>query len=111
LPTGTTNSFTYLDGQVRTWKNERGLLVTNTWDKLHRLVSGADAEGYISNVFTRLDRTATRDKLGNWSYFGYDRLGNLVATTNANQEVSIASYCQCGSLDWVRDSLNNYTYY
>src|SRR5205814_959809 len=96
---------------VYVYQNERGLNVTNVWDKLQRLVSAADAEGYISNVYTRLDVTATRDKMGNWTYLGYDPLRNLIATTNANQEVSLASYCSCGSLNWTRDPLNHYTYF
>ncbi len=34
-----------------------------------------------------------------------------VAFTNANQEVTLAQYCQCGSLDWVRDPSQKYTYF
>ena len=99
-----TNSFTYTNGLVYTWKNERGMLVTNTWDKLQRLVSRADQGGYISNVYSRLDLSASRDKLGNWTYFGYDPLRHLVAVTNANQAVSQASYCSCGSLTSLTDA-------
>ena len=111
LQIGRTNSFTYTNGLVYVWQTERGLRVTNTWDKLQRLVSRADVDGVISNVYTRLDLTAARDKLGKWTYFGYDPLRHLVAITNANQEVTLASYCSCGSLEWTRDPLNNYTYY
>jgi RHS repeat-associated protein len=106
-----TNTFSYTNGLVYVYQNELGLRVTNVWDGLRRLVSAADAEGYVSNVYSRLDLAANRDKLGNWTYFGYDPLGNLIATTNANQEVSLASYCSCGSLLWTRDPLNHYTYF
>jgi RHS repeat-associated protein len=108
---GRTNSLTYINGLVYTWQNERGLTITNTWDKLQRLTSQADQEGYIANVYTRLDKTATRDKLGNWTYLGYDPLQHLVAVTNANGEVTLASYCSCGAMDWMRDPLGNYTHY
>ena len=108
---GRTNSYTYTNGLVYTHQNERGLVTTYTWDKLQRMTSQSDQEGYISNVYTRLDSTATRDKLGNWTYLGYDPLQHLVAVTNANQEVTLASYCSCGALESVRDPMNNYTYY
>ena len=111
LQIGRTNSFTYTNGLVYVWQNERGLRITNTWDKLQRLVSQADREGCISNVYTRLDLTATRDKLGNWTYLGYDPLQHLVAVTNANQEVTLAAYCSCGAMDWLRDPLGNFTHY
>ena len=108
---GRTNSFTYTNGLIYTWQNERGLTTTYSWDKLNRMTSQSDQEGYISNVYTRLDLTATRDKLGNWTYLGYDPLQHLIAVTNANQEVTLASYCSCGALESVRDPMNNYSYY
>jgi len=108
---GRTNSYTYANGLVLTHQNERGLVTTYAWDKLQRLISQSDQEGYVSNIYTRLDLTASRDKLGNWTYLGYDSLQHLVATTNANQEVTLASYCSCGALEWLRDPLGNFTYY
>lgn len=108
---GRTNSFTYTNGLIYTWQNERGLTVTNNWDKLQRLVSQADREGVITYVYSKLDLTALQDKLGNWTYYGYDPLQHLIAITNANQEVTLASYCSCGALNWSRDPMGNYTYY
>ncbi len=106
-----TNSFTYTNGLIATWQNERGLTTTFTWDKLNRMVSQSDSEGYVSNIYTKLDLSASRDKLGNWTYYGYDALQHLVAVTNANQEVALASYCSCGALNWMRDPLGYFTYY
>ncbi len=106
-----TNNFTYTNGLVFTHKGPLGLITTNLWDKLQRLQASYDSEGYISNVYTRLDLTAIKDKLGNWSYFSYDPLRRPIAFTNANQEITLAQYCQCGSLDWVRDPLQKYTYF
>jgi RHS repeat-associated protein len=111
LQIGRTNSYAHTNGLVSTWTNERGLATTYAWDKLNRLVLQSDQEGYVSNIYARLDLTATRDKLGNWTYFGYDPLQHLIATTNANQEVTLASYCSCGALEWQRDPMGNFTYY
>ena len=108
---GRTNSFTYVNGLISTWQNERNITTTFAWDKLNRLVSQSDSEGYASNVYTKLDLTASRNKLGNWTYYGYDPLQHLVAVTNANQEVFLASYCSCGALNWSRDPMGFYTYY
>ncbi len=52
----------------------------------------------ISNVYTFLDRTATSNRLGYWSYFGYDVERHLIAETNANGVVTRYSYCECGAL-------------
>ncbi len=111
VQTGRTNSFTYLNGKVHTWQNERGLVTTSTWDSLQRLITKSDSEGYVSNVYTRLDLTGSRDKLGNWTHYGYDALQNLVAVTNANSDIALSSYCSCGALEWTRDAITNYTYY
>jgi RHS repeat-associated protein len=111
LEIGRTNSYTYSNGLVKTATNERGLITTYAWDNLQRMVSKADTEGVISNVYTRLDLTATEDKTGHWSYFAYDPLQHMVAITNANNEVKLASYCACGALEWTRDAITNYTQY
>jgi len=111
LEIGRTNSYTYLGGLVKTFTNERGLVTTYTWDNLQRLVSKADSEGNISNIYTRLDLTDVKDKMGNWTHMGYDALQHMVAITNANKEVKLSSYCSCGALEWTRDAITNYTHY
>ena len=55
LQIGRTNSFTHTNGLVYTWLNERGLTTTYAWDKLNRLTSQSDQEGYVSNLYTRLN--------------------------------------------------------
>ena len=109
LELGRTNAITYTNGLIVTALNERGVTTTYTWDKLSRLITQSDSDGYTSNVYSRLDLVASRDKLGNWTYFGYDPLQHLVAITNANQEVTLASYCSCGALNWTRDPMGFYT--
>ncbi len=111
VETRRTNSFTYADGLVLTHQDEYGRRSTNLWDKLQRLTRQSDAEGYISNRYDRLHLGGQRDKLGRWTEFGSDALVRRIAVTNAAQEVSLASYCACGSLDSLRDPLGNFTYY
>lgn len=112
LELGRTNSYTYQNGLVRTETNERGLVTTYTWDNLRRLLSKSDQEGYVSNVYSKLDLTAVKDKVGNWTYYGYDPLRHMVAiTNNANKDVRLASFCSCGALEWTRDGITNYTVY
>ena len=108
---GRTNSYTYTNGLVHTWTNERGLVTTYTYDKLNRITSQSDQDGVISNVYNRLDLAATCDKDGKWTYFGYDPLQHLTAITNADQAVTLASYCSCGALEWIRDPMGKFTIY
>lgn len=43
------------------------------------------------------DLTATKDRLGHSTHFGYDTLRRKVAETNANGVLTRYSYCDCGS--------------
>jgi RHS repeat-associated protein len=91
--------------------DDRGLTVTNTWDGLNRPTSMVFPDGTsISNVYYRLDLVATKDRLTNWTYFGFDGLQHLTAVTNANNAVTTYSWCGCGSLNSIVDALANYTY-
>lgn len=108
---GRSESFTYTNGLVYTHTDALGLTRTNTWDALQRLISVADANGYISNIYTRLDLTATRDKLGNWKYFTYDSLRQKIGETNELGRATTYSYCDCGALGSITDALGNVTSY
>jgi YD repeat-containing protein len=107
-----TNSYTYSNGLVATHSDALGLSVTNSWDHFQRLISRAYPDGtYTSNQYTSLDLTAVKDRLGNWTYYGYDALRHMVAATNALHNYMLFSYCSCGALESARDALANYTYY
>jgi RHS repeat-associated protein len=107
-----TNSFTYTNGLVFSHIDERGLAKTNYYDALQRLIATRFPDGtYLSNVYTRLDLTATRDRLGDWTYFGYDSVQQQTSVTNARGHVTTYNYCNCGALDSVSDALNNTTYF
>jgi RHS repeat-associated protein len=121
-----TNSYTYTNGLVYSHTDERGLTTTNTWDSLSRLVSVTYPDSTtVSNCYflfggatysggsgstNILDCTATKDRLGIWTYFAYDSLRHLIAVTNALNHVTQYAYCNCGTqLGSVTDALTNIT--
>lgn len=90
--------------------DDRGLSWTNTWDGLNRLTSTAYPDGTsISNVYYRLDLVAAKDRMTNWTYYGYDGLDHLSTVTNANSAVTTYSWCGCGSLTAILDAQLNTT--
>jgi RHS repeat-associated protein len=98
-----TNSYSYLNGNILVQTNELGLVITNTWDALNRLISVQYPDGTtISNVYDKLDRVATKDRLNQWTYFGYNSLRQLTAVTNANNQFTLYDYCNCGSPSEIR---------
>ena len=86
------------------------LWLTNSWDGLNRLTGTVFPDGTTtSNRYTRLDLTGQKDRLGNWTAFGYDELQHLTAITNALTNVTLLSWCGCGSLQTIIDALNHPT--
>jgi RHS repeat-associated protein len=103
-----TNSFAYTNDLPYIQTNALGLITTNTWDNLNRLTSTEFPDGTtVSNVYTILDLTATKDRLGNWTYFVYDDLRRNTSITNALNNVTVFSYCTCGALEYTVDAANN----
>ena len=94
------NSFAYHgNGLLYSRTNERGLTVCTYWDNLQRLLSTWYPDlTTISNCYTALDLTATKDRLGYWTQYSYDSLRHLTNLVNANGVVSRYTYCSCGSL-------------
>jgi len=87
--------------------DDRGVTVANTWDGLNRLTSTRFPDGTsVSNVYNRLDLAAAKDRLGNWTYYVYDGLQHLTTITNANNAVTLLSWCGCGSLNQIFDAVN-----
>ena len=111
LQIGRTNSFGYTgNGLIGAFTNELGLNVSATWDNLLRLTSAHFPDGtYVSNRFDRLVLGGVRDRLGNWTTYGHDGARHLTSITNANNAVTLLSWCGCGSLTDILDPLNNDT--
>src|SRR6266496_1188080 len=101
-----TNSFTWnSDGTMRSHTDERGLAVTNYWDGLRRLTGILYPDNStVSNVYTYLDLTAVKDRMGNWTYYGYNSLRQLTAVTNANNVITRYGYCDCSALTFVTNA-------
>ncbi len=84
------------------------LWTTNAWDNLNRLTGVAFQDGStISNIYTVLDLTAQKDRVGNWTYYNYDGLEHLEFITNALKNVTHLSWCGCGSLTSIQDPVNS----
>jgi RHS repeat-associated protein len=106
-----TNSFGYTtNGLIGSLTNELGLNLAATWDNLLRLTSIQFPDGtYISNLFNKLDLAGQQNRLGNWTYYGYDGARHLTSITNANNGVTQLSWCGCGALTGIIDALTNAT--
>ncbi|HEY5911514.1 MAG TPA: RHS repeat-associated core domain-containing protein [Verrucomicrobiae bacterium] len=93
-----TNSFSYTNGNVWIHTNELGLVTTNLWDNLRRLLSVAFPDGTtISNTYSKLDLTGAKDRLGHWTWYGHNSLGQLTSITNVNGQITRYDYCGCGA--------------
>jgi RHS repeat-associated protein len=107
-----TNAFTYSNNLVHTHTDARNLTVTNTYDALQRLTRVDFPDGtFITNSYDKLDLVRTVDRMGFTNSFGYNAVRQLVAGTNALGHFSLYDYCSCGSLNWVRDAGNNYSWF
>jgi RHS repeat-associated protein len=94
-----TNSYTCNNGLVYSHTDERGVITTNYFDALQRLTGMGFPDGTTtSNLYTALDLTAAKDRLGNWTRFLYNSIRQKIAETNANGIVTGWTYCNCGAL-------------
>jgi RHS repeat-associated protein len=108
----TTNSFTYVNDLVASSVDSRGLSITYSWDNLNRLTGMTYPDGStVSNIYSILDRTATKDRMGNWTHFAYDALERLTNEINSLNNVTRYNYCTCGSLESIVDAETNSTQY
>jgi RHS repeat-associated protein len=93
-----TSTFTYTNGNVLAHTDELGLATTNTWDDLNRLVNTGYPDGTtVSNLYDKLDVVGVKDRLDQWTHYGFNPVRQLDAITNANQQVTLIDYCSCGS--------------
>jgi YD repeat-containing protein len=100
-----TNSYTWTNDLVWTHTDPLGLLTSNTWDNLQRIVRVDYPDGTaVVNAYANLDLVQTTDRLGYTTSSGYNTIRQLVAVTNANGVVSRYGYCSCGSLQAVTNA-------
>jgi YD repeat-containing protein len=111
LEIGRTNSFTYTNNLVATRTDERGVTTTYTYDNLQRLTSVSDPRGAVTYTYDKLDLVRVVDRLNFTNTFVYDNVRNKIAETNALGRATIYNYCNCGSLDSIRDAAGNYTHF
>jgi RHS repeat-associated protein len=121
------NAFTWSGTNwcVQSHTDARGLTRTFGWDRLGRLTNVAYPDstslvysyelppGYGFNTsgsaIPILDRTGIRDRMTNWTRFGYDRLGRVTSITDANTNTTWFTYCGCGSPAHVTNALGKVT--
>ena len=83
-----TNTYTWnSDGTLRSKTDPRGLAVTNYWDNLQRLTGVLYPDNTtISNIYTWLDVTASKDRLSHWTYFGYNSIRQKIGETESGEK-------------------------
>lgn len=112
IESGAVSRFTFNNGLPSSSAGPLGLELRYSWDKLDRLTGiGFPDNTYITNIYNRLDLTARKDRLNNWTRAGYDNMRQLSSVTNARNFTTRYYYCTCGALDDVYDPLNNQTHF
>jgi RHS repeat-associated protein len=89
--------------------DERGLTSTNLWDGLNRLIRVADARGFITNVYDRLNLVSVVDRMGFSTKYEYNGFRQVLRTISANNRTNSYNYCTCGSLESSTDPGGNST--
>ena len=109
------------DGRLTSHTDWRGLTRTFLYDGLDRLLRTTWPDTTYSEVsYTRtvggqpqviMDPVTIRDRLGKVTTYGYDGLRRRIAITDARNNTTSISYCDCGSVSQVTDPLGNKTIY
>ena len=120
-PVSRTETEVWLSGNRTSHTDWRGLTRTFEYDGLNHLTKTTYPDTtYTQTSYTRtvgglpqtiLDPAGRRDRLGNWTYYGYNGLRQLTVVTNARNFITWFGYCSCGALGTVTDPLGNVTTY
>jgi len=103
-----TNRYTWFNGYLLAHQDPRGLTRTFTYDALGRLtrIDYPDST-YVEQVYTNgagamlLDRTGSRDRLGNWTRFEYNGLRQVTRILDPLLRETRYTYCGCGGPESV----------
>jgi YD repeat-containing protein len=108
---GATTDFAYDGkGRLQTVTESDGYAVTAAYDDLDRPTSLTYPDGtFEQTVYTRLDATDQRDRLGRWSHFFYDAVRRLALTRDPLGNMITQQWCNCGVLDKLIDANGNTT--
>ncbi len=100
-----TNAYSYAKDLVALHTDERGLTTAYYYDDLQRLTTEVDPRGTNSYFYDKLDLVKTVDRMGHIHSFGYNRLRQKIAETNALGVVTTYGYCLCGSPTYVTNAV------
>jgi RHS repeat-associated protein len=110
--THATNTYNFTNGLLAAKTDALGLGTYYVWDNLERLIGISYPDNTsISNVYTRLDLTGQKDRLGNWTHAQYNELRQMTSFTDRNNNTTHLTYCQCGGLESITDPQTNTTTY
>lgn len=110
LSAGATNSLAFTNGLLMAQTNALGLVTTYAWDDLERLltVRFPDNTG-VTNFYDRLNLGTNYDRLGQWTRYTPNALGQVTNVLDSAGRRTQVSYCSCGSVDTVTDPVNGST--
>jgi len=108
---GATTDFAYDGyGRVYTLTESDGYALTTDYDNLDRPTRRTYPDGtYEETLYTHLDATDTRDRLGRWTHFLYDNQRRLLLMRDPLGRTVTQQWCSCGVLDKLIDANGNAT--
>ncbi len=109
--TGATTTYEYDGfGRVSRATDAEGYAISTAYDALDRPTTVTYPDGtYEQTIYNRLDAEQRRDRLGRWSRTFYDALRRVVALRDPAGRTTTYVWCNCGSLEAIRDGNGNTT--
>jgi len=105
-----TSLYSFSSGLLAARLDPNGLLTHYTWDKLDRLIGTAYPDGTSEqNLYTKLDLTDHKDRLGYWTHAQFDSRRRQTSFTDRNGNTTGYGYCACGGLASITDPQNTTT--
>lgn len=96
--------------RLRTWTSTDGYTLTLDYDDLDRLTKITYPDGTSDSVvLDRLDVAEIHDRMGRVSSFVYDSADRLVAATDPAGRTTTFSWCGCGALEQLTNSMGSRT--